>query len=248
MRCLLSPFVCVAMAVQFTLMAQGKLCSQETEAYKTKTAEVIALAKKSIAEITGASIEGGAETKLVAKGPVYTFVDPVRQIASGTLWVWAEDEGRPAAIMSLATVDERRFCEVHSFSEKKLRFDIHGKAWTPASAWQPTDIPDAPAHAESEQRRLFQMRRLLERFRGTEDLPGKPATEMRILPTPIYRYANSAMVKDGAVFAIVRDGGPIGCQARTVYRTATELRKAITRFASKQSTANHLPTFPLEMV
>ena len=192
----------------FLTTAQASVRAQEDVPAKTKTQEIVAIARASLGDIQGTSIVEGKAVDLEPVGPVLTFVEPVFKIASGTLWVWGKS-GRPSAVMSLATVDKRRFYEFHSFSEHPLDFKILGDAWRPKPSWSPLDIPNSSAPLETEQRRLSQMKKLVERFRSTERvIPGDKIVEMRILPTPIYRYPNSTQEMDGALFVISRDGDP----------------------------------------
>jgi len=172
--------------------------------------QVLAVAKQAVAELTGVELVDGKDEALECVGPVYSFGEPGFKIASGTLWVWTRNGiQRPAAVLSLATIDVRRFFEFHSFSENPLTFPILGGKWQPAAAWQPLELPNAPAPAETEQRRLSQMKLLTQRFKSTvRVIPGDRIDEMRILPTPIYRYPNTTKERDGAVFVVSRDGDP----------------------------------------
>ena len=51
-----------------------------------------------------------------------------------------------------------------------------------------------------------QMKELVARFRCEVVEPEKRRTELRILPTPIYRYEDPKRALDGCVFAMCRDG------------------------------------------
>lgn len=179
--------------------------AQDRASELTKTQEILAIAKTTVAEIQGKV--DGSDDSLEAKGPIYTFSDPSRSIVSGTLWVWGK-EGRPAAIMSLCTISERRYYEFRSFSDRRLKFQVLGREWAPQPSWDPVKIENAPAPATSKPRRLSQMKELVARFRCEVVEPEKGRTELRILPTPIYRYEDPKKALDGCVFAMCRDGDP----------------------------------------
>ncbi len=216
-----------------SLFAQDKPAEPTSE-------QILAIAKEAVAELTGFEQVNGKEEALECVGPVYSFGEPGFKIASGTLWVWTrKGVQRPAAVLSLATVDVRRFFEFHSFSENSLSFPVLGAYWQPEAAWEPLELPNAPAPAETEQRRLSQLKLLTERFKSkVRVIPGDRIDEMRILPTPIYRYPDSTKEKDGAVFVVSRDGDP---EALLVIETTA---KGWQYMAARLS--GHVPTILLD--
>ena len=76
-----------------------------------------------------------------------------------------------------------------------------GWQWNPGEAglgFQP--LPDAPPPAETSARRLRQIKELSRRF-DAYGVYGNGRSELRCLPTPIYRYADKpAGVRDGTRF------------------------------------------------
>jgi hypothetical protein len=87
--------------------------------------------------------------------------------------------------------------------------------WRPESAaanYRP--LPDAPAVANSATKRLLQMKSLAARFAASDEFKisstDKETTrhELRLLPTPIYRYESAVSAIDGAVFAFVHGTDP----------------------------------------
>lgn len=192
----------------FALVMPMLVVAQETDAEQTQTKKLIESAKATVAEIHGSQTADGQAVALEAIGPVYTFVEPVRKVASGTIWIWG-NTGRPAAVLSLSTINTIRFFEFHSFSDLPLDFEILGEKWQPGATWTGTEIPEAPVPAESASKRLSQIKQIAARFRTSNvDRGNGKVTPMRILPQPIYRYPNSTREKDGAVFLISRDGDP----------------------------------------
>ncbi|MCH7686941.1 MAG: hypothetical protein IH899_09710, partial [Planctomycetes bacterium] len=69
-------------------------------------------------------------------------------------------------------------------------------------------FPDGPKPADTKVGRLRQIKQLARRFSATEFLAGgRSLGEMRLLPRPIYRYADpDSGIKDGAVFVLSLNG------------------------------------------
>lgn len=172
------------------------------------TDRIVAVAKKSVANLSGTAEIDGQAVALKAVGPIHICIDPAFKINSCTMWIWG-DSGRPDAIMSMATIDTRRFFEFHSFSDHALTFPVLGRQWQPEPAWRPVAISDAPEPDASPTRRLSQMKRMTDRFRASEkSFQDGQVYQMRILPTPVYRYPNPTQEKDGAIFLFNRDADP----------------------------------------
>ena len=182
--------------------------AQETDAEQSQTKKLIEAATATVSEIHGAQTADGQSVAVEVIGPVYTFVEPIQKVASGTIWIWG-NTGRPAAVLALSTIRDIRFFEFHSFSDHTLDFEVSGAKWQPSPAWSGTEIPEAPVPAESASKRLSQIKQLAGRFRTSNvDRVNGKVTPMRILPQPIYRYPASTREKDGAVFLVSRDGDP----------------------------------------
>src|SRR5207342_2373675 len=71
------------------------------------------------------------------------------------------------------------------------------------------ELPDAPVPGDTAAARKLQIGRLAEGFTGhTVDAARKEKFELRLLPTPLYRYpAAKSGVIDGALFALVSEAG-----------------------------------------
>ena len=68
-------------------------------------------------------------------------------------------------------------------------------------------FPKGPRPAESKDARLTQMKVLARRFSARCIDEAKAEVEMRLLPTPVYRYSDpEAGVQDGAAFAFAASG------------------------------------------
>jgi hypothetical protein len=80
--------------------------------------------------------------------------------------------------------------------------------WKPQAGLERKELPDSGAPAATAGARLVQMRRLAQEFGGHEvDRDGK-RWELRLLPTPLYRYPSAKTgVVDGALFALMSSAG-----------------------------------------
>lgn len=136
---------------------------------------------------------------------------------NGDVYLWTRD-GRPEAVISFYKwwkPDYGFTAEMHSLSLTGLSAERDGVVrWKPTKAGITlNNVPDAPRPADSELRRLQQMRTLAGEFSAQlNDLRqnGKgERQELRLLTQPLYRYpAREGEVQDGAMFAIVLGTDP----------------------------------------
>ena len=98
---------------------------------------------------------------------------------------------------------------LHALDPERLvvKRDAHNQ-WKPQAGLDRKEMSDAAAPAATPGARLLQMRRLAQEFTGHEiDRDGK-RWELRLLPTPLYRYPPArASVVDGALFALMSNAG-----------------------------------------
>ena len=150
----------------------------------------------------------------LTKEPIFEWLNPARQDTQGTLFVWLRD-GRPAALACIFSYPHDKLPgrqvvhELHALDREKLvvtRAEFN--QWVPQTGLDRKGVPDAPAPAATPGGRLVQMRRLAQEFTGhSTDWDGK-RWELRLLPTPLFRYpAAKAGVVDGALFALMSGGG-----------------------------------------
>ena len=144
-------------------------------------------------------------------GPYNNTTGPSR---FGATFLWLSGE-RPVGAVSLSirrSPANSAFCECSSFWPRPLECEYKG-----ATIWIPEHggvlqqrLSDAPAPAESKPRRLVQMRELARRFSVTTyRLEPEEATHLRLLATPIHRFAAEADgILDGAVFAFANATDP----------------------------------------
>ncbi|HZL87362.1 MAG TPA: hypothetical protein VFB96_03210, partial [Pirellulaceae bacterium] len=149
------------------------------------------------------------EVERVAQ-PVFSYSEPTRETGGiGTLWVWGT-RGRPAALLAQSKADGRPVWgyELMALAEA-VSVEMHdGWKWTPKSALQMTPFADAPRAADSDVRRLAQMKSLVEKFTLSEQYRDQ-SFELRLLPRPVYRYDDEEDgLIDGAIFNFAHGTNP----------------------------------------
>ena len=149
--------------------------------------------------------------------PVFEWSNPTRNGGQqGVVFVWLRD-GRPAAAGCIFSSPEAKLAgarriehEFHALDPEQLVVTRDAlNQWKPQEGLARRELPDAPAPAETAAARKLQMGRLAEGFKGhTIDMARKERFELRVLPTPLYRYpAAKTGVVDGALFALVSEAG-----------------------------------------
>jgi hypothetical protein len=152
---------------------------------------------------------GEEELRLLQK-PVLYHNQPVRGDDIGAVWLWVQEDGRPAVIGAIFAFSTSRrdgsrtvFHEMHSLAAVPITA-VYQEETQPvkgAFAWKP--IPDAPEPASSSAGRLQQMRLLSRRFRAHSiDSQGR-RWELRLIPRPLYDYElkNDDSALGGALLA-----------------------------------------------
>jgi hypothetical protein len=146
--------------------------------------------------------------------PVFEWLNPARSAQQGALFLWLR-EGRPAALACIFSHPHEKLPgrqimhELHALDTEKLIVKRNEyNQWQPQAGLARAELPDAAAPATTPGARLLQMRRLAQEFTGySVDRDGK-RWELRLLPTPMYRYpAAKAGVVDGALFALMSTAG-----------------------------------------
>ena len=132
----------------------------------------------------------------------------------GAVWVWTR-QGRAEIIGCLGAFVNgsgklESFHEFHSLTLKPLQKVEIGTVRT----WEsrkpgvvPTPIADAEDPADTEKKRLLQMRNLAREF-SVQMLANKKTHQLRLTPTPLYRFqSTNPDVLDGALFSFLWDNG-----------------------------------------
>jgi hypothetical protein len=151
--------------------------------------------------------------------PVFAWSNPTRNGGQqGVVFVWLHD-GRPAAVGCIFSSPE---AVVKSPGARRIEHEFHAldpeqlvvtrdalNQWKPQEGFTRQKLPDAPAPADTGAARKLQMGRLAEEFKGhTIDTARKERYELRVLPSPLYRYpAAKTGVIDGGLFALVSEAG-----------------------------------------
>jgi len=148
------------------------------------------------------------------KEPVFEWINPARNTQQGAVFVWLRD-GRPAALACVFSYPHHKLPgrvvmhELHALDPEKLlvtREEFH--QWKPEAGLARKELTDAPAPAETAGARLVQMRRLAQEFTGHSVDKESKRWELRLLPTPLYRYpAAKTGIVDGALFSLVSNAG-----------------------------------------
>jgi hypothetical protein len=160
----------------------------------------------------------GADQPLVLhEEPVLRFSNPVSGVPDGIVAMW-KDGQRPAVLAQVfQTKDGLWVHEVQSLAAAGLAMKKGSTVF-----WQPKEpaeefrrLTDAPAPAATAGRRIVQMKALAEEFTAADDFKINTSDqettrhELRLLTTPIYRYADAAAgIQDAAVFAFVHGTDP----------------------------------------
>lgn len=167
------------------------------------------------AEMYSMSVES-VPTKMLElkKEPIFEWANPTRHDQQGVVFLWLRD-GRPAALASVFSHPNEKYPgrqimhELHALDSEKLlvkRDSYH--QWKPQAGLVRTELTEVPAPSTTPLTRMLQLRRLAEDFNGHEIDYGRKQWELRLLPTPLYRYPTAKTgVVDGALFALVSNAG-----------------------------------------
>ena len=170
------------------------------------------IAESVTVEIVGA--EGKTKVEMV-DGARFRFASPEISCFDGTAWLWGSGQ-RPLALLTISAYQSMKngSCEwsyeLTSLAPSKMQVkSSEGWQWDPDAAgldFQP--LPDAPPPAKTSARRLRQIKELSRRF-DAYGVYGNGRSELRCLPTPIYRYSDQpGGVRDGAMFFLAGGTNP----------------------------------------
>ncbi len=167
--------------------------------------------KKSVA---GYDVRGddGTAYQLVTE-PLLRWDNPVSKVPDGTIFLWQDKHGRPAAIVQVFIAGGTKDLWLHEFqSLRSTPFEVKLGA---ASIWNPRrggvelkPLEGAPVPAGTKPGRLSQMRQLAKRFAAQDEFEDNGRWELRLLATPLHRYDAHAEVLDGAIFAFAHGTDP----------------------------------------
>ncbi|MEZ6129486.1 MAG: hypothetical protein R3C59_12455 [Planctomycetaceae bacterium] len=146
--------------------------------------------------------------------------EPLMKFASegttfGSVYVWHDADQRLAMIGTIGSLPIQNvnveFVELHLLKPAAIQpvpfTGFPAKTWTPEiEDLTLRPLSNAPAVAAAERSRLTQMRNLARQFAAEMTHDGR-TNQLRLLPQPLYRYADSTQKRDGALFAFVWDTG-----------------------------------------
>lgn len=161
------------------------------------------------------AVESAPKEQLeVKKEPVFEWLNPDRNAQQGAVFLWLR-EGRPAALACIFSQPHEKLPgrqimhELHALDTEKLlvKRDEYNQ-WKPQAGLVRKELPDAAPPAATAGARLLQMRRFAQEFAGHSIDRDQKRWELRLLPTPLYRYpATRTGVVDGALFALMSSAG-----------------------------------------
>jgi hypothetical protein len=148
------------------------------------------------------------------KEPVFEWANPARSDQQGAVFLWLRD-GRPAALACIFSHPHDKLPgrqvmhELHALDTEKLLVTRNEyNQWKPQAGLARKELPEAAAPAATPGARLLQMRQFAQQFTGHSIDRDQKRWELRLLPTPLYRYpAAKTGVVDGALFALMSSAG-----------------------------------------
>lgn len=191
--------------------------AEETEISEDKgRQERLAQMKQQAAEYK-LTLNDSGQVLILHDDPVLRFSNPVGGVPDGIVVMW-KDGKRPAVFAQVFQLKDGRWlheCQSLAMSGFKMQTGDH-------TFWQPKEpaadfrpLPEAQPPARAATRRLVQMKSLAAEFTAADDFKISSTDqettrhELRLLPTPIYRYQDeSTGITDGAVFAFVHGTDP----------------------------------------
>jgi hypothetical protein len=153
----------------------------------------------------------GPRIELVEQ-PALKWSNTYEATVFGSVHVWTRD-GCPSAIACMYkfyTSKTEFDGEFHSLASDPLTALKHGQVvWSPIEPGiRYSPVPEAKAPVSSAAGRLSQMRAIARDFSTELTTIAKTRHNLRLLPQPLFRYADSGNVADGAVFAFARATDP----------------------------------------
>lgn len=159
--------------------------------------------------------DGGKPMIPMQYRPLLHYSDPGGITTDATLWAWGKT-GRPLALAAifyeqLSPDMEKWSCELTSLADDKLLVESEtGWRWTPEKSdvdWQ--HVPGAPPVGENQRQRGRQISEIARRFSVSETFSAERTDQLRLMPRPLYRYADPEHgLVDGALYAFASGTNP----------------------------------------
>jgi hypothetical protein len=150
----------------------------------------------------------------VQSQPLFRYDDVPRGYVDGAVWRWGQ-EGRPYAIITTELHPKylgggpKVVYDFLSLSDASFTMKSDDSSWQPSSsAVTMQNLENGPKPADTQAQRLFQMKRIMQRFAAqqvvSEEKPAEIKLRLRLLPRPIDRYQPPGNENaDGATFLFV---------------------------------------------
>jgi hypothetical protein len=168
--------------------------------------------KKSMASHDIHALDNRATKFRIQAEPVLRFTNPVGGSRDGAMFVWLDEEGRPAVAAQILWNPQQDWVEEFSSlsASPLLARSPDGSVWSPSKggvSFKP--VPDAPKPAETAERRFRQMRELAESFSAEHFYYSRVWNKLRLLTKPFARYGKpGSEVQDGAIFCFAHGTDP----------------------------------------
>lgn len=198
----------------FLLMTMLSLATGQIESdQKSQNAARLIFMKETVSRVE-IRLERDGGTKLaLAEQPLLRWDNQRSFVVDAATFVWMVDH-RPQVIGGLWIKNGVSHLDLQSLALEPLTATVDGKrTWYPSHSgmtWNP--MPDAPRPSATRSERLRQMKTFAQRFsahaiKNAPEYDEGSHWEFRLLPHPIYRYAEVAAV-DGAIFAFTQGTDP----------------------------------------
>jgi hypothetical protein len=174
--------------------------------------------------------------------PLLRWSNPERGQIYGNVFLWTF-RGRPVVVGSLFKWYSPFTHMSHEF--QSLSADPFVARYDGAEVWRTTErgltyanLPEAPSVADTAAGRLIQMRQLARRFSAREVTRESEKIELRLLPQPLHRYAETgeqAETVDGGLFVFVQGTDPeiwLLLEAQRSGQSAAQWKFALARMNS----------------
>jgi hypothetical protein len=154
--------------------------------------------------------------------PCLRWTNPLGTAVDGVIAVYAHNGGRPAAIGQFFRQGRTRWVnEFTIIPDSDVTILRSGRLfWKPSEyVCKFTDLPRSPLPAAKPALRLAQMRAIAADFSVIDYFgPKETKHDLRLLPQPLYRYAEKGTILDGALFVFVVATDPECCLLLEAYR------------------------------
>ena len=216
-RQLLESAACTAFLCLMVLLAAERQTrcedgSERDDAKKQRAAMLERMRKRAASAKVYQLVDGKRIEATLVRDPLMRYDDQPNRFYDATLWIWTSN-GRPVAVCK---IEDHRPVKggalwmncLGSLSSGLLRVEWQdGRRWSSKKrGLELRQIPKAPEPAETKVRRLLQMKNIARRF-SAATRRASANNESRLLPHPIYRYAQpTSGIQDAAIFALTSNG------------------------------------------